>query len=118
MNPMVVLHVKQTTSAVVSVFKERLDYALFFILKCPHTVFVLTENNFMVSFHQNKTSLCRCFTDAGGGERMFETGAVKSQDGAGRGSDGKGLAPAPLEEPQSEHQLDPALSLALSSHPA
>ncbi len=50
------------------------------------------------------------FTDAGGGKRMFESGAVPSQDGAGWGSDGEGLAAAPHEEPQSQHQLDPALS--------
>lgn len=39
------------------------------------------------------------FADAGGGERMFENGAVQSQDGAGWGSDGEGLAAAPHEEP-------------------
>lgn len=48
------------------------------------------------------------FSDAGGGERMFETGAVPSQNGAGRGPDGEGLAAAPHEESESEHQLDPA----------
>lgn len=48
------------------------------------------------------------FSDAGGGERMFETGAVPSQDGAGRGPDGEGLAAAPHEDSQSEHQLNPA----------
>ena len=41
---------------------------------------------------------------------MFESGAVPSQDGAGGGSDGEGLAPAPHEEPESEQQLDPPLS--------
>lgn len=51
------------------------------------------------------------FSDAGGGERMFETGAVPSQNGTGRGPDGEGLAAAPHEESQSEHQLDPALRL-------
>lgn len=45
---------------------------------------------------------------------MFESGAVPSQDGARRGSDGEGLAAAPHEDPQSQHQLDPALSLPLS----
>lgn len=49
------------------------------------------------------------FVGAGGGERMLETGAVSSQDGAGRGSDGEGLAAAPDEEPESQHQLDPAV---------
>lgn len=39
---------------------------------------------------------------------MFETGAVPSQDGAGRGPDGEGLAAAPHEGSQSEHQLNPA----------
>lgn len=48
------------------------------------------------------------FSDAGGGERMFETGAVPSQDGAGRGPDGEGLAAAPHEDSQSEHQLKPS----------
>lgn len=38
------------------------------------------------------------FSDAGGGERMFETGAVPSQDGTGRGPDGEGLAAAPHED--------------------
>lgn len=42
---------------------------------------------------------------------MFETGAVPSQNGAGRGPDGEGLAAAPHKESQSEHQLDPALRL-------
>lgn len=41
---------------------------------------------------------------------MFESGAVPSQDGAGGGSDGEGLAAAPHEEPESEQQLDPPLS--------
>lgn len=45
---------------------------------------------------------------------MFESGAVPSQDGARRGSDGEGLAAAPHEDPQSQHQLDPALCLPLS----
>ena len=45
---------------------------------------------------------------------MFEGGALPSQAGTGRGSDGEGLAAAPHEEPQSQHQLDPALSLSLS----
>lgn len=49
------------------------------------------------------------FVGAGGGERMPETGAVSRQDGAGRGSDGEGLAAAPDEEPESQHQLDPAV---------
>lgn len=40
---------------------------------------------------------------------MLETGAVSRQDGAGRGSDGEGLAAAPDEEPESQHQLDPAV---------
>lgn len=51
---------------------------------------------------------------------MSENGAVAGQDGAGRGSDGEGLAAAPHEEPQSQHQLDPALgpgSLPLSLSP-
>lgn len=38
---------------------------------------------------------------------MSETGAVPSQDGAGRGPDGEGLAAAPHEDSQSEHQLKP-----------
>lgn len=46
---------------------------------------------------------------------MFEGGALPSQDGSGRGSDGEGLAAAPHEEPQSQHQLDPALSLSSPS---
>lgn len=36
---------------------------------------------------------------------MFKSGAVANQDGAGRGSDGEGLAAAPHEEPQSQQQL-------------
>ena len=48
---------------------------------------------------------------------MFEGGALPSQDGSGRGSDGEGLAAAPHEEPQSQHQLDPALSLSLHPQP-
>lgn len=40
---------------------------------------------------------------------MLETGAVSRQDGVGRGSDGEGLAAAPDEEPESQHQLDPAV---------
>lgn len=40
---------------------------------------------------------------------MLESGAVPSQDGAGRGPDGEGLAAAPDEEPQSQHQLEAAL---------
>lgn len=46
---------------------------------------------------------------------MLETGAVSSQDGAGRGSDGEGLAAAPDEEPESQHQLDPAVFSSPSS---
>lgn len=42
---------------------------------------------------------------------MFETGAVPSQDGTGRGPDGEGLAAAPHEDSQSEHQLNPARRL-------
>lgn len=54
------------------------------------------------------------FVGAGGRERMLETGAVSRQDGAGRGSDGEGLAAASDEEPESQHQLDPGcLSLPL-----
>lgn len=41
---------------------------------------------------------------------MFKSGAVPSQDGAGRGSDGEGLAAAPHEEPQTQHQLGSAPS--------
>ena len=37
---------------------------------------------------------------------MFENGAVQSQDGAGRGTDGEGLPAPPDEEPQSDHQLE------------
>lgn len=44
--------------------------------------------------------------DAAGGERMPEGGAVQSQDGAGRGSDGERLAASPHEEPKDEHQLE------------
>lgn len=39
---------------------------------------------------------------------MFETGAVPSQDGAGRGPDGEGLAAAPHEDSESDHRLKPA----------
>lgn len=42
---------------------------------------------------------------------MFETGAVPSQDGASRGPDGEGLAAAPHEDSQSEHQLNSARRL-------
>lgn len=42
---------------------------------------------------------------------MFETGAVPSQDGAGGGPDGEGLAAAPHEDSQSEHQLNSARRL-------
>lgn len=42
---------------------------------------------------------------------MFEAGAVPGQDGSGRSPDGEGLAAAPHEESQSEHQLDPARCL-------
>lgn len=38
---------------------------------------------------------------------MFKGGAVPSKDGAGRGSDGEGLAAPPAKEPQSQQQLDP-----------
>ena len=48
---------------------------------------------------------------------MLESGAVPSQDGAGRGSDGEGLAAAPHEEPQSQRQLEPALLSSPPSHP-
>lgn len=47
---------------------------------------------------------------------MFETGAVPSQDGAGRGPDGEGLAAAPHEDSQSEHQLNPARSPTCRVH--
>lgn len=40
---------------------------------------------------------------------MPESGAVPSQDGAGRGPDGEGLAAAPDEKPESQHQLEAAL---------
>lgn len=39
---------------------------------------------------------------------MFETGAVPSQDGAGGGPDGEGLAAAPHEDSPSAHRLNPA----------
>lgn len=39
---------------------------------------------------------------------MLESGAVPSQDGAGRGPDGEGLAAAPDEKPESQHQLEAA----------
>lgn len=55
-----------------------------------------------------KSNLHFFIPDADGGERMFESGIVQSQDGAGRGSDGEGLAAASHEEPQSQHQLSPA----------
>lgn len=40
---------------------------------------------------------------------MLESGAIPSQDGAGRGPDGEGLAAAPDEKPESQHQLEAAL---------
>lgn len=39
---------------------------------------------------------------------MLEGGTVPSQDGAGRGPDGEGLAAAPDEKPESQHQLEAA----------
>lgn len=58
------------------------------------------------------------FKDADRGERMFESGAVPSQDGAGRGADGEGLAAAPHEEPQIQHQLGSAPSSQRASRSA
>lgn len=50
------------------------------------------------------------FPDVDGGERLSEGGAVPNQDGVSWGTDGEGLAAAPDEEPQSQHQLDPTFS--------
>lgn len=62
----------------------------------------------MTSYRDDNYCAPLAFSDAGGGEWMFETGAVPSQDGAGRSPDGEGLAAAPHEDSQSEHQLNPA----------
>lgn len=56
-----------------------------------------------------RSSSTLSFVAAGGGERMLESGAVPSQDGAGRGPDGEGLAAAPDEKPESQHQLEAPL---------
>lgn len=48
---------------------------------------------------------------------MFEAGAVPSKDGAGRGSDGEGLAGPSHEEPQSQQQLVTLLDSSTRADP-
>lgn len=63
--------------------------------------------------HRHNRTPGLLFTDADRGERLLESGAVPSQDGAGGGSDGERFSAAPHEEPESQPQLGPAPSSLL-----